>query len=294
MPGEPEMTQVAFTVSGLLTFVRTSYRDSAGDLGYGVFMQRLFTEFEKARVPNIVRNSPHQAIYGVFQYSQAPYELRALAVEAFFHIVRSGYAVEKPTEDYINPPGSLTYRWTDRGLLWINGGDPAPEEAESYLKFLRARVPQLDSVIEQYAVEAVTAFERQANFAAAVMLGAASEKALYMLADALLDAFAQQKDKATLRGLLDKRSLLRLFEYVRDALSDAEKTKKIPYLVTEGSTTHLMSIYESVRVQRNEAVHPMNASVSANSVRLLLASFPFALEKLEVLRVWLVTNKGSL
>ncbi len=288
------MPQAAFTLSGLLTFIRTSYRESAGDLGYAVFMQRLFTELEKALVPNIIRNPPQQAMYGIFQYSKAPYDLIALAVEAFFYIVRSGYAVEKPTEDYISPPQALTYRWTDRGLLWIDGGDPAPEEAEGYLKFLRTRVPQLDPVIEQYAVEAVTAFERQANFAAAVMLGAASEKALYMLSDALLNAFAQQKDKATLQGLMDKRSLLRLFEYVRDAISSAEKTKKMPYSVTEGSTTHLMSIYESVRVQRNDAVHPMNASVSVSSVRVLLTSFPFALEKMELLRMWLITNKSNL
>jgi len=80
------MPQEAFTLSGLLTSIRTSFRDSAGDLGYASFMQRLFTELEKAQVPNIIRNPPQQAIYGIFQYSQAPYDLKALAVEAFFEL----------------------------------------------------------------------------------------------------------------------------------------------------------------------------------------------------------------
>ena len=62
---------------------------------------------------------------------------------------------------------------------WIAGAEPVPENAGAYLEFLRSRVSPLDPVIEQYVLEAVTAFERQAHFASAVMLGAASEKALY-------------------------------------------------------------------------------------------------------------------
>ena len=67
--------------------------------------------------------------------------------------------------------------------------------SDGYLQFLRARMPQLDSVIEQYVAEAVTAFERQAHFAAAVMLGAASEKALYALADSMLGAIKAVKNR---------------------------------------------------------------------------------------------------
>jgi hypothetical protein len=55
-----------------------------------------------------------------------------------------------------------------------------------------------------------------------------------------------------------------------------------------------MSLYEAVRVQRNDAVHPMNAIVSEDSVRLLLQSFPYALSKSEELRAWCAANPGSL
>jgi hypothetical protein len=289
------MTKIDHTVPWLLSLVRASFRSQMGDLSYSTFMHRLWMELEQIPGTNIARNPPHQASYGgVFPYAQAPYELQAAAVEAYFLILRNAYAVEKPTTDFLNQPRGESYRWTERGLMWITGGDPAPEEAEGYLKFLRARVVSLDSVIEQYIIEAVTAFERQANFAAAVMLGAASEKALYMLADSLVMGLTLPKEKAVLQALLDKRSLLRLFEFVRDTIITAEKAKKMPYSVTEGSTTHLMSIYESVRVQRNNAVHPMNASVSADSVRIQLTSFPFALEKMEALRAWLLANPSRL
>ena len=55
-----------------------------------------------------------------------------------------------------------------------------PEDALRYMKFLHEMVPTLDSVIEQYVSESLIAFEREALFASAVMLGAASEKRLYL------------------------------------------------------------------------------------------------------------------
>ena len=53
---------------------------------------------------------------------------------------------------------------------------------------------------------------------------------------------------------------------------------------------HLMSMFEAVRTQRNDAVHPTTGQVSADSVRLLTASFPYALSKSEELRTWLIAN----
>lgn len=234
-----------YTLSWMLSLARASFHSQPGDLGYQVFVQRLWTEMENARVPQISRTPPLQMSSGqVFQYQQSPYRLQELAVEAFFHLIRNGYAVEKPTGDFINQPSSQWYRWTERGQQWIAGADPVPEDAVGYLQFLRARMPQLDSVIEQYVAEAVTAFERQAHFAAAVMLGAASEKALYALADSMLGAIKAVKNREKLQDLLDKRRLFALFEFVRESIDNASKAKTLPYSVGEGSTTHLMSIYE--------------------------------------------------
>ena len=60
-----------------------------------------------------------------------------------------------------------------------------------YINFLKKHVPTLDDVIEQYILEALTAFNRDAYFAAAVMAGAASEKAIYLLAVSLLEKRAK-------------------------------------------------------------------------------------------------------
>jgi hypothetical protein len=55
-----------------------------------------------------------------------------------------------------------------------------------------------------------------------------------------------------------------------------------------------MSLFEAIRVQRNNAVHPMNAKVSEESVRILIQSFPYALAKSETLRNWSIANTGSI
>jgi hypothetical protein len=289
------MTQSQYTLSWVLSLVRASFHSQLGDLSYQVFVQRLWTEMEGAQVPQIIRTPPQQMYSGqVFQYQQAPHEVQELAVEAFFYLIRNGYAVEKPTGDFLNQPSSQWYRWTERGRQWISGVDPVPEDAEGYLHFLQLRITQLDPVIQQYIVEAVIAFGRQAHFAAAVMLGAASEKALYGLAESLLVAIKTKADREKLQDLLDRRRLHVLFEFVRDSIANASKTKLLPYWVAEGSTTHLMSIYEAMRVQRNDAVHPMNASVSADSVRFLLVSFPYTMESTEALRAWFLNNPLSI
>jgi hypothetical protein len=162
------------------------------------------------------------------------------------------------------------------------------------MKFLHDQIPRIDPVIEQYVIEALTAFEREAYFASAVMLGAASEKELYLLAEAVLLALKDAKKHSNLKGLLERRKLLELFETIRDTIRGAVTAKLLPYADSEGSATHLMSLYEAIRVQRNDAVHPMNAIVSEDSVRLLLQSFPYSLSKSEELRAWFAANPGSI
>jgi hypothetical protein len=180
---------------------------------------------------------------------------------------------------------------TLRGIEWAKGNEPLPEDIAGYMKFLHDRIQNLDAVIEQYITDGLIAFERGAYFAAAVMLGAASEKTIYLLGDAMLGALKSQKAKQTLEQHLKGRSLNPLFTFIRDVLDRNRKTPNFPF---DGAITHLLSLIEAVRTQRNDSVHPTTGQVSADSVRLLTASFPYALSKSEELRAWLVANPQSL
>lgn len=128
------------------------------------------------------------------------------------------------------------------------------------------------------------------------MVGAASEKAVYLLGTSLLNALKPSSRRTKLETALSKRQLFALLDYLRNTIEDLSSTSSpaVPYSTSEGASAHLSSLFEAIRTQRNDAVHPMNATVSASSVRLLLHSFPYALSATEKLRAWLDANSGSL
>lgn len=288
------MAQNAFTLAWILPYVRQALKQTS-NFEFRTYANALFGQLEQAQVEGVARFQAGAYSGGqIYQYETMPSELRALVSEAFFHLFHKGYIAPAAPDSHLNPPHLHMFNVTKRGRAWFQGKEPLPEDAEQYMKFLRERVAALDPIIEQYVIEALTAFDRDAYFASAVMLGAASEKELYLLAEAVVLALKDPKRQTKMKGLLDRRKLLELFETVRDTIHQAVAAKLIPYADSEGSTTHLMSLYEAIRVQRNDAVHPMNAVVSEDSVRLLLQSFPYALSKSEDLRVCLVGNPGSI
>ena len=290
------MSQKDYSVERVLQLVRASFNEQMGDFSSKVFFQRLWRKLEAVDDPGVIKPPPHQPHSGQYLYEQAPWDLQKAAHEAFFYLLNAGYVFPKPTGDYLNFSRSEWYLWTERGLQWIKGAEPIPEEVTGYMKFLRERVPTLDDVIEQYILEALTAFNREAYFAAAVMVGAASEKAVYLLAASLLGALKPSRRRTMLETALNKRQLFALLDCVRKTIEDfsSDNPPPIPYSASEGAAVHLASLFEAIRTQRNDAVHPMNANVSASSVRLLLHSFPYALSTTEKLRTWSDANRASL
>lgn len=121
---------------------------------------------------------------------------------------------------------------------------------------------------------------RGAHFSAAVMLGAPCETEIYLLGEALANALKSAAEKANLTKLIKERKLHRLLELIGRHLRTCANLDS----VFHGSELHLESLLESIRVQRNDAVHPKTATVDEDSVRLSYDAFPQALKKAEVLR----------
>lgn len=117
---------------------------------------------------------------------------------------------------------------------------------------LLAIVPSLDATIRQYVEEGLGSFQRGSFLSAAVMLGAASEKEIYLLGGSLLVALKDPVAQAQLTKLANGRSLYRLLECIDKHLASHKKHQDI----FDGAEIHVMSLFESIRVQRNDAVHP--------------------------------------
>jgi hypothetical protein len=287
------MTPSTYTLPWILPFVRQALSEiKATD--YNKFVDSIWMRLEVAQMPDVRRRDPFRSAgtSGTYEWDGTPLDLRVATNEAFFYLIRHGYLTPMPPQGSpLNGPNLMLFGLSERGRDWADGKEPLPEDIAGYMTFLAGRVENMDAVIVQYVREALIAFDRQAYFAAAVMLGAASEKALYLLADVMVGALKTQKSKDALQRLLQGRSLNATFKFIQDTLDRNRKVGNIPY---DGASPHLMSLFEAVRTQRNDAVHPTTGQVSADSVRLLTASFPYALSKNEDLCNWLSTNPHSL
>lgn len=285
-----------YTLDWVLPYVRQAMH-GVGNFEYRNYADAVLNKLHAAGEPGIVKNdSFHMSTGNPFDDAKIPYQVKQLLAEAHFYLFRHGYIAPMAADSYKNHPTWNRYNVTIRGQEYFSGSDPIPEDARSYLEFLRQLLPALDTVIMQYIVEALKAFEREAYFATAVMIGAASEKAVYLLADSLVRALKSTARRTALEKALGGRSLFALLDQVRETIDteSAGKNAPIPYSASEGASAHLASLFEAIRTQRNDAVHPMKGTVSASSVRLLLHSLPSALATTEKLKAWFDANPGSL
>lgn len=287
------MTTPDYALAWILPLVRQSLR-VVSNFSFDNFVTIVWDELERIGVPGVARIPLDRSYTGQkYDYSSAPQDLKIATTEAFYYLLYNGFTVPEPPRDLpANPHHQVRYMLTKRGVTWVAGVDPLPEDIDGYMKLLLKLVPKLDDVIGQYIREGVSAFDRRTLFAAAVMVGAASEKAIYLLADSMLGAIKDPGRHQKFKKLIEYRKLSEFFDFMEDALKDAKQI--IPYPVHDGCVTYLMSLFDAIRVQRNDAVHPMNATVSEDSIRLSFQAFPYALQKSEALREWFQTNPKSI
>lgn len=215
--------------------------------------------------------------------------LLTVLTDAYQYLLSFGYIVPRPQSGGILDFSRFVI--TQAGHQWATGSDPIPEDRVGYLEALRNSVSNLDPVIEQYVREALITYERRAFFASAVMVGAASEKAIYLLMRTLLNAVSDpQQNNAIQNALTGEHRITKMFEIIADCIKRA-KASSMPYSVHEGADQHMLSLKEAIRVQRNNAVHPQAGQVTPEGVHLTLTAFFSACKKVYNLMEWFKNNK---
>jgi len=132
---------------------------------------------------------------------------------------------------------------------------------------------------------------RRYVFASAVMLGAASEKVVYLLSEEIKNfAIGNELKEKISRGLKYRKMKL-LLDSLPDAIDALIKNTDIPYNVHEGSNNCLFALLDAIRIQRNDAVHPIAGEVTKEKLRLLLLAFPHACKKAYDIFNWLKENE---
>ena len=182
-------------------------------------------------------------------------------------------------------------RLTEFGHSVVKEEQPTCYDPEGYATTLDSFTPRIDPVIKQYVMEGLNCFRQRLFFAAAVMFGAAAEKAVLLLLESIGKAQKDSKRQQEIARLLEQGRLPKIFSEIRSSVEKAIKANMIPYSVHEGSSEHLLSLYEMVRVQRNDAVHPAAGEVSKTKVFLTVQALPAALGSAYRLIGWFSQNE---
>jgi len=277
-----------YSLAAMLPFARAAIRHTS-NFSPEQFTTLMFEELEKVGAPGVSRNAPTGVGKYNFSDLQVPRALKYAIVEIFWHLEHRGFILPEP-QSFPQAFNRGFYWKTARGTAWANGIEPLPEDVAGYTRRLSLLVPSLDPVIHQYIEEGLGSFARGSFFSAAVMIGAASEKEIYLLADSLAGALKDPAAQAKLtKQITTSRSLYALLGTISKYVEACTTLRG----VFDGALAHLSSLFEAIRVQRNDAVHPSTATVDEDSVRLSYDAFPHAVEKAEALRAWFGANSGS-
>ena len=173
---------------------------------------------------------------------------------------------------------------TELGRSWV-ADNTCLRDPDGFGSLLWEYAPGLEEATAEYALEAFRCLRQNLLFACAVMIGAAAEREVFRLGRAIL---ASETGPATkkLNDALERGRLPTLFQEIRTAIETAIQRDAMPFSVHQGSTEHLLSFQEMIRVQRNDAVHAGGTTVTKEKVFLAIQTFPVAVGAIDRLRSW--------
>jgi hypothetical protein len=265
-----------------------------GNCDFEQFVVAVLQQLAQANVPSVKRTAPPQSTRLPFNVNDLHQGIKVAITEAFYYCEQNRFILFQ-RDNLLN--FSMSNRWmkTKQGEDWANDLTPLPEDTTGYM---RQFAPGTDAVVLEYITEALHTFINRNYYATAVMVGAPSEKTVYLLAGSLLPALADARKQAELNRRMNARSLNQLLENVEQIVADGHTRRQgqsiIPYDVMGGTERHLISLFDHIRLQRNDAVHPINFVVSPDYVRVALSTFPLAFQKVDALRRWCEQNPSTL
>ena len=290
-----------YDLASILPLVRLSIPGLGDIFTFDEFAYGILALLEKQGTPTVQKRPQGAGFAGPgrnYNEQALSKDIKIAVVEAFYYCEQHRFILRSPptSANYIykegfNPKPGEQCLVTPRGQEWARTVDPLPEDYNGYMKQFPGTT---DKVVLEYVGEALHTFVGGTYFSCAVMIGAASEKCIYLLADALVPALKDAGRQAQLQKKMSARSLASLLKELESIVEQGLKAKVIPHGLLGETTRHLLSIFDHIRLQRNDAIHPMSVKVSADSVRLALMSFPMAFVRVESLRQWCLVSTSSL
>jgi len=144
---------------------------------------------------------------------------------------------------------------TTHGKEILAKGGPPVYDYDGYMADLKARVSDLDNVVERYVSESLRTYQGNSYLASMAMLGCASERSMRLLFDAYVEAIDKEANRSKLKSRLVGRDISRAYAEFRKSF-DSTRTQVQDRAIVSDFDVHVEGVFHFVRLLRNSILHP--------------------------------------
>jgi hypothetical protein len=177
---------------------------------------------------------------------------------------------------------------TAYGRECVESGDLLPFDPNGYLVSVQSRVPGLDSVTMTYLREAISTFNREFYLSASVALGVAAEALILRMIDSYVAAFADPQRRTKAEKRYESKQLRAQYGQFKQEFASLKPT--LPPELYGDFETHLDSIFQLIRVTRNDSGHPSGTIPERAVVMANLQAFPYFAKRVLAIEKHFETN----
>jgi len=168
-------------------------------------------------------------------------------------------------------PSLPFFKLTDYGIKVVESKEIQPHDPDGYLSYLKSEIPNVDPEIERYITESLQAYRRGLLLSSAVTMGVASEKAFILLHEGLTNSITDPAKKTRFLNLQSSYRTKQKFDEVKNELMVHKG--RFPRTISENLETHLDTIFQVIRVTRNEVGHPTGKVLTRGEIFVRLQLF---------------------
>jgi hypothetical protein len=170
------------------------------------------------------------------------------------------------------------FRITEYGKRVLSSTEPIPHDPSGYLKRLVKSVPKVDPIIQVYVEESLATFSINAILSSTIALGCASERAIILLCDSISQWIESGEEKDKFDKNTANTVIKKKFDAARAVIN--QHRSKLPPALADGLETMFTSVFEIIRMHRNDAGHPTGTIISREQAFANLQLFIPYLQKI--------------
>lgn len=178
---------------------------------------------------------------------------------------------------------------TESGKHWIQQDEMLPFDPQGYLVGISRRVPGLDSTTMTYLREAISTYNRRFFLSAAVALGVAAEHLILQMIEAYINAFQDPVKREKMDRRYEPMQLRAKYAHFKQEFHAIKA--QVPRDLHGDFETHLDSIFQLIRVVRNDSGHPRGEIPEPAMVMANLQAFSYFALRVTQLESWFKENQ---